>query len=115
MYPTPSGLDLERCRIRRMMLWLMSVPCGVRALRVFDTCVEGAGGLASIRSIPSGIAAKRISGEMVRTSLGRYESQSCKALCGRRCGNPSFKNINLCEAAMCASGYVSTHAYCTIV
>ncbi len=92
------------------MLRPVSGPCGVRALRVFDTCVEGVGGLASIRSIPSGNAAMIISGEMVRTSLERQEFQSCTALYGRRCGNLCFKNMALCEAAMCASGSVSTHA-----
>jgi hypothetical protein len=74
MYPTPSGRDLERWRMRRIMLRPMSGPNGVRVARVLGARVKGVGGLAIIRSIPFGNAAMRISREIVRASLGRAES-----------------------------------------
>ncbi len=65
-----------------MMLKPMSGPNEVRVVTVLEARVKGVGGFAIIRSIPFGNAVMRISGEILRASLGRAESQSCTASYG---------------------------------
>jgi hypothetical protein len=88
----------------------MSGPGGVCSLLDLERRVASAGGLARMRSIPSGNVTLRSSREMVWASIGSLESQSCMASGGRRCGNWSLKYAMQCEAAVCASGSMSTQS-----
>ena len=109
--PTPFVSVSERCSTRLVMWRAMVGPGRGWSLLGSEARLARASGLASIRSIHSWNAALRSDGEMVRTSIGRLESQSCKASSGRRCENWCRIRVMRLRVAVCASGFVSTQAY----
>ncbi len=69
MYPTRSGGTRRGGNEAYYVEADVRTQCG-SCVRVLGACVKGVGGLAIIRSIPFGNAAMRISGEIMRASLG---------------------------------------------